>query len=207
MITCPWCGTHYDAFQSNCRNCGGPLPLPVERPSPAASGEEPLPVPPPPPRAISDSYTWKLFWADGWAVAAGIFALVGAIFAFVGFILTIGIVTAFVGIPFAGLGMALLATALLVAVWRYRETQRIVWVLRDGVAARGRILSLQRNYSVQVNDRHPWTIAYQFQVEGRGYQGRLSTFNDPRQQFQPDGEACILYLPNMPEYNTVYPHP
>ena len=33
MITCPWCGTNYQSFQSNCSNCGGSLPLPIEKPS------------------------------------------------------------------------------------------------------------------------------------------------------------------------------
>lgn len=47
--------------------------------------------------------------ADGWAITAGIFALLGAIFAGVGILLTLGIVTAFVGVPFIGLGVIFLA--------------------------------------------------------------------------------------------------
>ena len=25
MVVCPWCGTNYAAFQSNCSKCGGPI--------------------------------------------------------------------------------------------------------------------------------------------------------------------------------------
>jgi len=25
MITCPWCGTNYQTFQSDCPKCGGPM--------------------------------------------------------------------------------------------------------------------------------------------------------------------------------------
>ena len=48
MITCPWCGTSYTTFRSNCKNCGGPLPPPAEAtatPPPIPD----LPEPPPPP--------------------------------------------------------------------------------------------------------------------------------------------------------------
>ena len=32
MVICPWCGTNYTTFQSNCSRCGGPLtgPTPAE---------------------------------------------------------------------------------------------------------------------------------------------------------------------------------
>ncbi len=37
MITCPWCNTSYLNFQSNCSNCGGPLPLPQQPMASSAS--------------------------------------------------------------------------------------------------------------------------------------------------------------------------
>ena len=40
MITCPWCGTHYLAFQSNCSNCGGALPVGVEKSAPSPTLSE-----------------------------------------------------------------------------------------------------------------------------------------------------------------------
>ena len=63
MITCPFCGTNYQQFQSNCSNCGGPLPLPqVSRPAaPGAVQPRPAQVKPatpqppaPPEQALPD---------------------------------------------------------------------------------------------------------------------------------------------------------
>lgn len=71
MITCPWCGTNYTAFQSNCKNCGGLLPLP----SSAAAQPDELILPPPAPRPILDRYVWKLFFADGWFISAMVFSI------------------------------------------------------------------------------------------------------------------------------------
>jgi hypothetical protein len=210
VIICPWCGTNYAAFQSNCKNCGGPLPAPRQSesvsPAPAVSEPEVL-MPPPPPRPIADSYAWRLLFADGWAITAGIFALVGGIFAFVGVILTVGIITAFVGLPFAGFGLLFGGAGVAVLVWRWQEAQKTLTVLRAGEATRGQIVSAQQNYSVQINGRHPWSIVYQFRAAGREFSGRVTTLNDPGSHLQPGRPACVLYLPNSPDHNALYPHP
>ncbi len=203
MITCPWCGTHYAAFQSNCKNCGGPLPLSAQ----PAAREADLLAPPPPPRPFSDSYVWRLLAADGGAIVAGIFAILGAVFLIVGVPLTIGIITAFVGLPFAGLGIMFLGVGGLVLVRRYEAAQKTVGVLRHGEAARAQITSVEENLSVRVNRRHPWTITYQFQMNGQNYEGKVSTLNRPNPQLQPEKAVYILYLPDAPELNALYPHP
>lgn len=209
VITCPWCGTNYSAFQTNCRNCGGPLlALPASQPVSEAIELEPsLLTPPPPPRPIADSYVWKLMGTDGWSITAGIFAFIGAIFSFVGFGLTLGIITAFVGVPFLLLGLIFLGMGVYGLRTRYAEKRRIVEVLRHGQAAPGLIVSTEVNANVTVNGRHPWNIAYQFQVEGRNFEGRTSTLNIPGPQLQPGRAVCVLYTPNAPENNSLYPHP
>lgn len=205
MITCPWCGTHYTAFQSNCRNCGGPL-SPALEPS-ALQRDDEFVSPPPAPRSISDSYVWRLMFADGWAITAGVFALLGAIFSMVGMGLTLGIITAFVGIPFLGLGLLFLGLGAVILNRRYQEAQKIVMVLRQGEATRGQIEHTEENLSVRINGRHPWTIRYNFQLNGRSYRGQVTTLNYPGPQLQPGKAACVLYLPNAPEVNALYPHP
>jgi membrane protein implicated in regulation of membrane protease activity len=208
VITCPWCGTNYAAFQSNCKNCGGPLPHPAEStPAASAASGSDVVMPPPPPRVIADSYAWRLLLADGWAITASIFALLGAIFFPLGAILTIGIVTAFVGIPFAGLGFVFLSLAIAALVWRYQEAQKVLTVLRTGEATRGQIVSVQQNYNVQINGRNPWSLVYQFRANGRDIQGRVTTLNYPGPQLRPGSPACVLYLSNAPDYNSLYPHP
>src|SRR5258706_12185117 len=99
MIICPWCGTHYAAFQPNCQNCGGAL-QPGHADASTLFEQENLPFPPPPPRAISSGYVWKLFLSDGFALATGVFTLLGGIFSLDGIALTIRIIPDFVVIPF-----------------------------------------------------------------------------------------------------------
>ncbi len=213
MITCPWCGTSYAAFQPNCKNCGGPLPPPaktapsVESASAFTPAEADLPTPPPPPRPFADNYIWRLLLADGLTIVAGIFALIGGIFALVGVPLTIGIVTAFVGLPFTLIGGAFLAFSVPMLRKRYLAAQTTLRVLREGTAARGRLDAVEQNYNVRVNGRHPWTITYHYNVGGRDYQGKVTTLNPPGPQLQPGYPACVLYLPEAPEHNALYPHP
>lgn len=204
MITCPWCGTHYTIFQPNCSNCGGPLLFATGE---ASAVEESVPMPPPPPRPISDNYVWRLLQADAGTIAALVFLLLGAIFTVVGVVLTVAIVTAFVGIPFAGLGILFLLAGGAVGVQRYQAAMRIVEVLRTGAAAEGQIVRVEENYRVRVGQRHPWTITYQFRVAGQDYQGQVTSLTLPGSRLQPGKKARMLYLPNAPEHNALYPHP
>ncbi len=210
MITCPWCGTNYEMFQSNCQNCGGPLSVPARNAPPSMNAnltEGNLLVPPPPPRPIANRYVWKLLAMDGWAIASLVFGLLGAIFILVGVGLILGIITAFVGIPFAVLGLLFLVGGVALAVWRYQETQRVVGVLRTGEALEGQITHVEENLHVQVNGRYPWVIRYQFRLNGQTYEGQVSTLNTPGSALQPGQSACVLYLPEAPGRNVLYPHP
>lgn len=175
---------------------------------PAISEAEPaLIMPPPAPRPIADGYVWKLMSADGLSITGFVFALMGGIFFFVGSMLTLGIVTAVVGIPFALLGFVAGAGGLALLHNRYNAMQKLVNVLRYGQPTRGRIVSTEANISVTINGRNPWNIAYQFQVNGREYTGKVSTLNVPGPELQPGRPATILYLPESPEVNALYPHP
>ena len=210
MITCPWCGTSYAEFRSNCQNCGGPLPVTAQKTAPgldAGLPEDVLPVPPPPPRPIANRYTWRLMASDSWAIPALVFSILGAIFTLLGVVLTLAVVTAFVGIPFAILGILFLAGAAAVGVWRYQEMKKIVEVLRAGDAAEGQITQVVENLSVQVNGRHPWVIRYQFHAGGQPYQGQVSTLKSLGTALQAGKRACVLYLPHAPDRNVLYPHP
>ena len=164
-------------------------------------------MPPAAPRAISQRYAWRLMSSDGWSIAAFVLALLGFIFTVVGAGLTLGLVTAFVGIPFLLLGLPLLVLGGGALIWRYQTAQKVVTVLREGQAARGEIVDLQENYSVTVNGRHPWVIQYGFQVNGEKYAGKVSTLNQPGRGMQPGKAVYILYLPAAPRWSSIYPHP
>lgn len=204
MITCPWCGTNYVEFQPNCRNCGGPLPIP---PRPGVAREEPLIMPPPAPRPISDSFAWKLVFSDGWFIAGMVFALLGGIFSFIGVILTLALVTMIIGIPFALLGFAFLSLGVAAIFWRYQKARTTVRVLQVGQAVRGEIVSVEQNYNVRVNQRHPWKIVYRFQASGSEFEGQVSTLNMPGDSLRVGNPVAVLYLPENPLQNAIYPHP
>jgi hypothetical protein len=203
MVICPWCGTHYASFQTNCTNCGGPIPYtpPSEHPA-----ETPLPAPPPAPREISDRYVWRLFWVDGGALAGSIVALVGLVFAITGAGLTLGVITAFVGIPFLVLGMGMLIGGWWLAATRYREKLRVVKVLRSGEAVLGEVTSVEQNFSLRINGRFPWVIDYTFLAEGHELDGRVTTLSTPNPQLRPGRPVYVLHEPGAPHVNALYPH-
>jgi hypothetical protein len=150
---------------------------------------------------------WRLLLSDGWAIASFVLGLVGFIFTSVGGGLTIGIVTAFVGIPFTLLGILLFGAGAAVAILRYQEAQKILMVLRVGEPVEGQIAQVDENLGVEINGRHPWVIGYQFRVDGQTYAGQVSTLNPPGPALQPGQPACVLYLPQIPRLNVLYPHP
>jgi hypothetical protein len=206
MFICPWCGTNYLTFQSNCGNCGGPLLAVDEKSTSSISGED-ISTPPLAPRSISPQYARRLLFTDSWSIAAFVFCLFGVIFSPVGAGLTLGVVTAFVGRPFLLLGLAFLGAGGVVLLWRYRVAQKIVSVLREGEATRGQIVEVQENYYARINGRYPWVIRYQFQANGRSYEGKITTLNQPGQQLQAGKAVSILYLPTAPKWSSIYPHP
>jgi len=204
-LKCPWCGTSDYEVRTNCRNCGGPLP---ERET-AGNGrymEMPL-KPPPPPREISKNYVRKLMFGSGWGVAAAIFAFIGGIFFFVGLLLTALIVTAFVGIPFIGMGAIFGVAGSIVLKTQYDKARKTVEVLRSGNDTEGLVTEVGQNMMVRINGRNPYNIGYEYSVDGRRFTGSVQTLQNPLQIFRPGCRAWVLYSPGSPETSTLYPHP
>jgi hypothetical protein len=206
MIICPWCGTNYLSFQSNCKNCGGPLQM-GDQASTASSLSESLPTPPAAPRPVSDRYVWHLLSSDGWMIAALVLGILGFVFSLVGTGLTLGVITAFVGIPFLFIGVGMLGSGAGILIWRYQAARKLVTVLQIGEAALGQIVDLNENYSVTVNGRHPWVVRYQFRSAGQDYLGSVTTLNQPGQTLQPGKDVYVLYLATAPQWSSIYPHP
>lgn len=210
MITCPWCGTHYEAFQSNCDNCGGSLPRPTEDTpapmEPVAAPEIPL-APPLPPRQIPKKVKYRMLLTDTGAIIGGIFLLIGGIFFVVGVVLVIPIVTLPVGLSFAGFGFLFLVIGGILFVWRYEHTRQTVELLRDGQAALGKITKVAQNYHMRVNNRYPWVIQYQFKVHGDSYQGKMSTLSQTDLSHQPGKPVYVLYQQDDHQKSTLYPSP
>ncbi len=176
-------------------------------PREGAQPEEELLAPPPAPRPIAQNYAWRLMFTDGWSIGALVFLILGVVFLPLGLILTLAIVTAFVGIPFAILGIGFLVAGGILGWRRYQEMQAVVDVLRVGEAALGQITSVEQNYHVEVNGRNPWKIKYQYPYAGQTYSGEVSTLNTPGAVLQAGKPAYVLYLPGNPARNSLYPHP
>ena len=209
MITCPWCGTNYLEFQSNCDNCGGSLPLPFDtRPDPEpVAVQERLHAPPMPPRQIPSKVVRHILLTDAAAIVGMVFSLLGLIFGVVGISLTIALVTAALGIPFAGLGFIFFAVGAGLLIWRYQQALGILDILRNGQAALGEITDVHQNIMVSVNNRNPWVIQYRFKVHGQSRSGKVSTLSQPDLSQRPGKPVYVLYLQDHPEMSTLYPSP
>jgi len=208
MVICPWCGTNYVDFQSNCTNCGGPILLPAGSGRPPAEPGGPaasVPVPPLPPRQLPGSYASRLMWAEGWAVAGLVFAILGTVFSLVGFLLTILAITVFVGLPFLFLGLACLAGGGTLLYWRYRIARRMLEVARNGQAILGEVVHVDENYHVRITHRHPWIVGYRFSCLGQEYIGQVNSLRPPSAATRPGSRVYVLYDPQCPQWNTLYP--
>lgn len=208
MITCPWCGTNYQTFQPNCKNCGGPLPhVSGFQTGAGATQAVTLPPPPPAPRPVADSYAWKLMFQEADGIVGLVFAILGSTFLCTGFPLLFTMSTILIGLVFLPLALGMVAISGFLLYRRYQKSLVTVRVLQLGQAAQGEITSLEKNYNVRVNRRHPWVIRYRFHLLGRDYEGHVTTLATPGPSLQPGQSTCVLYLPEAPENNALYPHP
>jgi hypothetical protein len=205
LITCPWCGSSYAAFQPNCKNCGASLPVPPElaaEPSPAG-----LSAPPAPPRRVPRNYLARVLFSEGSFIVGFVFAILGVCFLPIGLPLWLSGIIAAVGIPFTIIGVTFLGIGAPLMAWRVRTARSAEEVLRTGTAAVGEILEVYENLAVRVNGRHPWAIIYRFEVQGEAYEGKVSSLIRPEASQEPGRPTYVLYVPADPRKNTIYPNP
>ncbi len=210
-IICPWCGTHYTEFQPNCENCGGSLPFPQETDIGISSHDTnrlPLAVPAEKPRGVPTSHLWKILSTKAGPWIGGIFSILGFVFGIVGFGLTVTVVAIFVGIPFMFLGVVFSGIGLPLFIVGYSRAQRTLGLLRNGSSVEGKIHQVVPNYQMTINGRHPWKISYAFELHGRKFTGTSSTLSAIPHDVNYSGQPVfILYNPENPEENTIFPNP
>jgi len=166
---------------------------------------ENVPAPPPAPRDFRSGYILRKLLTDAWAIVAGVFFLLGSWFTLFSVVWTILSVDVFAGLLFAGLGMLFLAVTLPTLIWRYKNAQQTLNVLRMGEATLGSIVDVYEDFRVKVNNRNPWTTTYRFQVFDRDYEGKTTTLRTPGLRQQPGQPVYVLYLKDDPGQNTIYP--
>lgn len=98
--------------------------------------------------------------------------------------------------PLTGLG-------LLLATWREnrREIKAYVW----GRPTAARKLSFGEDLRTRINNRHPWKLSWEFDLEGRRYTGSISSMRkDDLDDLAAGEQVPVLYLEEDPAVNTVY---
>jgi hypothetical protein len=189
MITCGWCQTHYNQWQSNCSNCGGPLPPPP--------GMDAGPEPPPPPRLLPRHFEFRQKWSRNVAVLAALgFMLISGLFLWA----AIKAKSWMALVPGLFLLMGL-------SLFRYGRNTAVATLhaFHNGVSAEGKIAQLSLDTTQSVNGRHPWRLVYHFAVDGQQREGVITSFNSTLGERSTGQPLWVLYVKDDPEQNTIYP--
>jgi len=163
--------------------------------------------PPPPPRPLADHYVWQKLTTDAWTIAAFVFIILGAPFTFLGLALALAAVTWPIGILFVLIGLLFLLGGAAVVLWRYQNVKKIAEAIRAGETVEGQIVKVEKIMYIRAGTRRPWKIHYQFRVDGQTYTGQVRTWQKPGSALQPGQYAYVLYLPQAPQWNVLYPQP
>jgi hypothetical protein len=165
---------------------------------PPLPGTELGPEPAPAPRALPKGFERKQKWTGN------PLALVGLIFAFVGWLLLI--VFVFVLPLFALIPLIFVVLGWMLLRFGRKEAARVLNAFRLGRAVKGSIAEVQLDSSMMVNGRHPWRIVYTFQTgNGETHEGAAVTFDSTAPNRRPGDALWVLAVDGDPEQNTIYP--
>ena len=189
MITCGWCHTNYTQWQTNCANCGGPMP-----PLP---GMEIGPEPPDPPRMLPKGFEFRLKWSRNAAVLAGL----GMMF--------------ITGLMFTAMIKAKIWFSVVPALFflmgfflfRYGRKTAVstARAFRRGIAAEGRVASVSLDTTQSINGRNPWRLVYHFTAGEQQREGVLTSFDSTLGGRSAGQPLWVLYLADDPDQCTIYP--
>lgn len=198
-ISCPWCGQRTLENAYDCRKCGGPLPPPI--------GDDPGPSPPLPPRKLPSGYKRRMIFTND------AISLVGIIFLCVG--LPLGTVFTILGVVIPGMWLftviggsiggifTLLGGAM--AYFGIQNGLQKVSTFEHGQATIGEVVDMFIDRTISVNNRNPWRIIYTFDVHGRPYHGKALSWQHAPQTQAVGNRIYVLYMPDDPEQNVIYP--
>ena len=103
----------------------------------------------------------------------------------------------------AGLVVLFPLVGVAMVIWVIRASVRRKRAFREGLPARARSTYFGPDTSVRVNGRNPWHVKYEFEVDGRLFQGRLSHMDRTRLEGL-EGALIALYDPADPSCNTLW---
>jgi len=189
MITCGWCHTNYENWQSHCDSCGGPLPARAG----SVLGDEP----PPAPRKLPKGFALRTRFTGNIATIAG------SAFFFVGSLIFWGLVKAK---TFAALfPFFFMISGFFLFRYGWKSASTVLRAFRRGVAVPGEVYECRIDRTQSVNGDHPYKLTWHFTVEGREYEGTLTSYDSTLGSRGCGQPLWVLYVPRDPAQNTIYP--
>ncbi len=190
MHSCPWCTTTYVNWQSQCKQCGGPLP-----PPPGMRLGDP---PPPAPRKLPGTYVKRVRWTENIAT------LVGMGFTGVGLLMAVPMLVNKLWLPALFPGFFLLGG---VSMFRHgwKTAAGRLRAFGQGKAVQGRIERVSMDTTQQINGRHPWRVVYHFTIGDQWHEGQITTFDSTASLRSSGQPVWVLYNEADPTENAIYP--
>lgn len=189
MHKCPWCTTVYVNWQSQCGQCGGPLPPPP--------GMDIGPPPPAAPRKLLPRYVRRV------RITSNIAVMVGAGFFMFGLLMFIPMV---VNRLWAAVlpGFFMLGGG---SMFRYgwRQASGVLNAFRYGRAVEGKVHRVSWDTSTTVNGEHPWKLVYVFTADNQRYEGSVTTFDATAGERSSGQPLWVLYNEADPTQSAIYP--
>jgi hypothetical protein len=179
-VICPWCKTYYEVRPgTNCTNCGGALPPPA--------GPDRGEVPPPAPRMFPDGYKRKIIYNNNW------FMYIGAVIVLINFPTSFNTIQT--NAIFLAIGIYML--------WKgYDKAKQKVDVLEHGKAVEGFVVEAGENQNMSVNEKHPYFIKYEYEVNGKKYTSSMNCWDESSTSFNTGDPVWVVYTPTNLEYRS-----
>jgi len=164
---------------------------------PAPVGMELGEPPPPPPRVLPKGFEFRQKWSRNVGTLAGCgLILIASLF----------FVAALKARSFAAMVPLLFMLAGVSLFWHgWRTACGILKAYRKGVVVEGEVVEVRLDKTQSINQRHPWVMTYHFPVGNELVEGSITSFNSVLGTRGGGQPLWVLYVPDDPTQNTIYP--
>jgi len=180
QLECPWCKTFNKVIdETNCKNCGGPLPAIPHSNKGLDKGNPPGNSP----RIIPKIYVRKLKYRN--------------LHFLLGFFFTVPF---FWTILFPIIGIFMMRYGL-------KKANQKLSALEYGVKAEGVLINISKDTKQTVNGRHPWFLEYEFETNSGKLitATKAGAWNSNNRYRRPNDKLWIVYLQGNPEISAIWP--
>ncbi|MCA0430889.1 MAG: hypothetical protein LCH32_10360 [Bacteroidetes bacterium] len=177
ITKCPWCRSEFlNSTISNCSNCGGTLEY-------QKVINDIGPKPPLAPRDIPAKFIRRIKYTGN------VYTMIGIIFT----------VPFFWTVIFPIIGIILWKKGL-------KEANEELIPLKDGIAVKGEITSIEFDRSKTINGKHPLEVTFSFNANGKTLTGQVGNIFDPINNIKQVGDGVwVVYMPEDPNLSSVWP--